>query len=96
MFICLKGVTWIKPGSIAWVFSSWNKDINVAEKEEGWKNLLTCIWWTIWAERNKRFFEKVQNSLTKIKMNYLIHFIFWCKHDVLAQIHDIFDVLHCL
>jgi len=70
MFICLKGITWVKPGSIKGVLSSWIRDGN-ASKEERWKFVPACVWWTIWKERNNRSFENVQNSLQKIKMNCL-------------------------
>ncbi|WMV22465.1 hypothetical protein MTR67_015850 [Solanum verrucosum] len=37
MFICLKGIRWVKPGSIKGVLSSWNRDGNAADKEKRWK-----------------------------------------------------------
>jgi len=95
MFICLKGIKWVKPGSIKGVLSSWIRDGN-ASKEERWKFVPACVCWTIWKERNNRSFENVQNSLQKIKMNCLALLYFWCKQDILARTEDIFDVLDCL
>lgn len=33
MFICLKGIRWVKLGSIKGVLSSWNKDGNASDQE---------------------------------------------------------------
>ncbi|WMV37642.1 hypothetical protein MTR67_031027 [Solanum verrucosum] len=95
MFFYLKGITWVKPGSIKGVLNSWFRDDN-ASTEERWKFVPACVCWTIWKERNNRSFEYVQNSLQKIKMNFLALLYFWCKQDILARIEDIFDVLDCL
>ncbi|KAG5604746.1 hypothetical protein H5410_026238 [Solanum commersonii] len=43
MFICLKGIRWVKPLSIKGVLSSWNKDGNSADKEKRWKLVPSCI-----------------------------------------------------
>lgn len=76
MFICLKGIKWVKPGSIKGVLSSWNRDGNATKKEERWNIVPACIWWTIWRERNNRCFENVQNNLQKVKMDCLGLFLF--------------------
>ena len=83
----------MKPGCIRGVLSSWNRDGNVTKEEERWKIVPACIWWSIWKERNNRSFENVQNKLQDVKMKCLALFYFWCKHSLLAQTEDIFDVL---
>lgn len=95
MFTSLKGIRWVKPGCIRGVPSSWIRDGNVT-KEERWKIVPICIWWSIWNERNNRSFKNVQNSLQDVKKKCLALFYFWCKHSLLAQTEDIFDVLDCL
>jgi len=55
MFICLKGIRWEKPGSIKGVLGSWNRDGNASDKEKRWKLVPTCIWWTIWKEKQQEF-----------------------------------------
>jgi len=37
MFISLKGISWVKPGSIADVLRCWPMDGSVSKKEERWK-----------------------------------------------------------
>ena len=37
MFISLKVISWVKPGSIADVLRCWNMDGNVSKKGERWK-----------------------------------------------------------
>lgn len=71
MFISMKGIKWVKPGSIADVLRCWNIDGNVNNKEKRWKIVPSCIWWTVWTERNKRSFEGMQSSLQSFKMNCL-------------------------
>lgn len=67
MFISLKEIRWVKPGSIKGLLSRWNRDGNVSEKDKRWNIVQTCIWWAVWTERNnKRCFEDVQNNLQKI------------------------------
>ncbi|XP_059314473.1 uncharacterized protein LOC132065213 [Lycium ferocissimum] len=57
MFINLRKIRWWKPGSREGVLKCWNRDGNVTGKEERWKIVPSCIWWTVWKERNQRCFE---------------------------------------
>ena len=95
MFICLKGIKWVKPGSIAGVLRCWNKDGMISKEEERWKIVPASIWWSVWIERNKRSFG-IQSNLQILKMNCLGLFLFWCEQKRLAQTEDIFDVLDFL
>lgn len=39
-------ISWVKPGSIRGILSSWKSDSNATTKEEIWKIVPSCIWWT--------------------------------------------------
>ncbi|WMV30990.1 hypothetical protein MTR67_024375 [Solanum verrucosum] len=67
----------------------------MVSKEERWKIVPACIWWSIWPKRNKRCFVGVQSSLQNLKMNCLGLFYFWCEQKLFAQTEDIlmFDFL---
>jgi len=57
MFTNMREIKWVKPGRIKEVLKCWNRDGNAGRKEERWKIVQSCIWWTIWLERNQRCFE---------------------------------------
>ncbi|WMV44637.1 hypothetical protein MTR67_038022 [Solanum verrucosum] len=63
MFICLKGIIWVKPGNIAGVLRCWNKDGMVRKEEERWKIVPACIWWGF----HEGFEDKIIKLLTNIK-----------------------------
>ncbi|KAG5612551.1 hypothetical protein H5410_023832 [Solanum commersonii] len=43
----------------------------------------SCIWWTIWLERNQRCHEGKQSNIQRFKLNCLALYYFWCKQVVL-------------
>ena len=69
---------------------------HATKKEERWKIVPACIWWTVWKERNRRCFEDKYCNLQELKMNCLALYYFWCKQKILAQTEEIFDVLDYL
>ena len=69
---------------------------NTTIKEERWRIVLACIWWTVWKERNQRCFEGKKNNLQNFKMNCIALYYFWCKQKVLVQVEELFDVIDYL
>ncbi|CAN4089863.1 unnamed protein product [Withania somnifera] len=47
--------------------------------KDWWKSIPSCIWWTLWKERNARCFEGKVSNIQKIKMRCLGLLYFWCK-----------------
>ncbi|KAG5580897.1 hypothetical protein H5410_051524 [Solanum commersonii] len=89
IFINLRGISWTMPRSIKEALACWNRDGNQSGHRERWKIAPANIWWTIWIERNQRCFENKSCSLQKLKMNYLVLFFFWCKHEYPQEEDDI-------
>lgn len=79
-------------GSFGMLESGWK---SVGHRER-WKIVQDCIWWTIWLERNQRFFEKNSCSMENMKLNCLALFYFWCKHGYPHEDEDIPNILEFL
>lgn len=60
-----------------------------------WGIVSTCIWWTIWKERNQWCFED-KCYYTKAETKCLVLFYFWHKQEYLKDLEYIFDVLESL
>ncbi|KAG5624659.1 hypothetical protein H5410_009877 [Solanum commersonii] len=74
MFLCILGVNW-------WEGVGRRR----RSKEDWWKCIPACIWWTLWKERNERSHDGKLNSTQKIKMNSLSLLYFWCKQDLVGE-----------
>lgn len=95
IFSSLRKINWVKPRDIEQLLSCWI-NVGAATKEERWKIVPACIWWTIWRERNQRCSEDKKSNIQTFKMNCLALYYFWCKQEVLGQAEDLFDVLDYL
>ncbi|WMV19280.1 hypothetical protein MTR67_012665 [Solanum verrucosum] len=96
MFIHKRKIKWTKPGGITEVLKCWNSDGNAGKKEEIWRIVTACIWWTIWKERNQRCFEGKNNTIQKIKKNCLGLYYFWCKQEVIGNSEDVSNAIDWL
>ncbi|KAG5585605.1 hypothetical protein H5410_046039 [Solanum commersonii] len=50
---------------------SWEEDGSRATIKERWRMIPTCIWWSVWRERNDRCFENRKNNLQEVKLKYI-------------------------
>ncbi|CAN4110783.1 unnamed protein product [Withania somnifera] len=82
IFISLGGSAWVMPNKIAHLYS-W--------EEVG--DCPACIWWTVWKERNSRYFGSKNCDLQKIKLNCIRLLCFWCKQMYLEDTESIIDIL---
>ena len=92
IFSNLRNIIWVKPRNIAQLLNCWINIGNTTIKEERWRIVPACIWWTVWKERNQRCFEGKKNNLRNFKMNYIVLYYFWCKQKVLVHAEELFDV----
>ena len=58
IFINLRGIQWTMPSKIVDTLSRWEKAGKGARNRSYWRNIPSCIWWTIWKERNARCFKE--------------------------------------
>ncbi|KAG5612411.1 hypothetical protein H5410_023692 [Solanum commersonii] len=77
MFVCILGVNWTMPRTTFEVLTHWQGVGKRGSKEDWWKNIPACIWWTLWKERNGRCFEGKVSSPEEIKMRCLSLLYFW-------------------
>ncbi|KAG5605940.1 hypothetical protein H5410_027432 [Solanum commersonii] len=63
---------------------------------ERWKIIPTCIWWSVWKERNLRCFQNKSNNIQKMKMNCLVLFHFWCKQEYMEDLESVMNALGTL
>ncbi|KAG5602468.1 hypothetical protein H5410_033838 [Solanum commersonii] len=60
---------WAMPRHTAELLACWNRDGVQSGHKERWKIVPTCIWWTIWKERNQRCFENKSIHLLLLGRN---------------------------
>ncbi|KAG5575132.1 hypothetical protein H5410_055266 [Solanum commersonii] len=93
IFSSLRKSTWVKPRNIVQLLNCWINVGNTTIKEERWKIVPACIWWTVWKERNQRCFEGKKNNFQNFKMNCIALYYFWCKQKVLVQAKELLDAM---
>ncbi|WMV58899.1 hypothetical protein MTR67_052284 [Solanum verrucosum] len=96
IFINLRGISWTMPRNIKEALACWNRDGNQSGHRERWKIVPACIWWSIWMERNQRCFKNKSCSMQNLKLNCIVLFFFWCKHEYPQDAEDIPSILEFL
>ncbi|KAG5630428.1 hypothetical protein H5410_002145 [Solanum commersonii] len=96
IFINLRGINWTMPRNIKEALACWNRDENQSGHRERWKIVPACIWWSIWMERNQRCFKNKSCSIQNLKLNCLVLFFFWCKHEYPQDAEDTPSILEFL
>ncbi|XP_006352585.1 uncharacterized protein [Solanum tuberosum] len=92
MFLCILGVNWVMPKTTLELLRQWEGvGRRRRSKEDWWKCIPACIWWTLWKERNERSHDGKLNSTQKIKMNSLSLLYFWCKQDLVGEVDSLVD-----
>ncbi|KAG5585519.1 hypothetical protein H5410_045953 [Solanum commersonii] len=87
-------VNWTMPRTTFEVLTHWQGIGKRGSKEDWWKNIPGCIWWTLWKERNGRCFKGKVSNPEEIKMGCLSLLYFWCKQNLVGE--SIFSFLDML
>jgi len=96
IFINSKGLLWVMPRNIVQALKIWSSFAYISGHKERWKIIPTCIWWSVWKERNLRCFQNKSNSIQKMKMNCLVLFHFWCKQEYMEDLESVMNALGTL
>ncbi|WMV53791.1 hypothetical protein MTR67_047176 [Solanum verrucosum] len=96
IFINSKGLLWVMPRNIVQALKIWSSFAYISGHKERWKIIPTCIWWSVWKERNLRCFQNKSNSIEKMKMNCLVLFQFWCKQEYMEDLESVLNALGTL
>ncbi|WMV32526.1 hypothetical protein MTR67_025911 [Solanum verrucosum] len=92
MFLCILRVNWVMPKTTLEFLRQWEGvGRRRRSKEDWWKCIPACIWWTLWKERNERSHDGKLNSTQKIKMNSLSLLYFLCKQDLVGEVDSLVD-----
>ena len=59
------GIQWVLPSSVAELLFCWNHWL-VKHDSDIWNLIPGCLMWTVWMERNHRFFEDSEKSLVEL------------------------------
>jgi len=92
-FLCSLRISWVMPKTTLEVLNSWPGVGSRGKKEEWWKLIPACIWWSIWKERNARCFEGQKINFQRIKTNCNSLLFFWCKQDLVGDGVELVDFL---
>ncbi|KAG5632654.1 hypothetical protein H5410_004371 [Solanum commersonii] len=87
LFLNMVGIRWSMPATSVDLLKCWNQNDGAISQKNWWKLVPSCIWWTIWKERNYRDFEDEYNFVEKIKMNCIFCFIFGVKKAMLKRLN---------
>lgn len=95
-FLAVMGVKWVMPGTTKELLSSWTGIGSRQTEGHWWKTIPICIWWTLWKERNSRYFEGENINLQRIKMNCISLLYFGRKGSLIGEILDLVDFIENL
>ncbi|KAG5574498.1 hypothetical protein H5410_054632 [Solanum commersonii] len=66
-------MNWTMPEHTSDLLSCWISRGGSKSQKRWWKLIPSCVWWSIWKERNGRCFEDRSNSIHKVKWNCIFH-----------------------
>lgn len=70
IFFSLTKVNWTMLEYISDLLKCWVRRGRSRSQKKWWRRIIpSCIWWSVWKERNERCLEDRSNSLQKVKWN---------------------------
>ena len=78
------------------LLSCWIRRGGSKTQNRWWRIIPSCIWWSVWIERNGRCFEDRSNSIHKVKWNCIVFLLFWCKQLCIEDVGQILDLIGSL
>lgn len=93
ILINFRGIRWTMPSKIVDTLSSWEEAGKGAINRSYWRTIPSCMWWTIWKERNARCFEDRSRTVRKIKTDCILLLCFWCTRNSPVDADNTLDVL---
>ena len=82
-FLSIVGTSWIFPVSVIQTLLSW-QDAPVGKKSKNiWLEAPSCLFWTMWHDRNRVVFENKATSDLRTKVIFLSNLWLW------ANIHSV-------
>jgi len=65
------GMEWVMPSSVLDLLSGWGTLLGRGPINRIWKQVLLCVLWSLWRERNSRLFEDVEVTIGALCRNML-------------------------
>ena len=70
LIFSLFGVQWVLHMSVRSNLLGWRVLFVCKEREQSWKAIPLCLFWTLWKERNRRAFNDMEQSEQTIKFSF--------------------------
>ena len=87
------GVWWVIYETVRETLLGWNVTFIEKRRIKAWRAAPTCIFWTLWKERNRRFFDGEKLLDQRLKSLFLNNFSMWFRHHTRMKISVITDIL---
>ncbi|XP_019234325.1 PREDICTED: uncharacterized protein LOC109214820 [Nicotiana attenuata] len=79
MFYSIFGLSWVMPQSTKEAVEVWSSLKAGKSIKKIWNMIPACIFWVVWAERNRRCFDGLSTSNHALKAKCFLQLFSWCK-----------------